>query len=196
MGVRDRQKTRTRKMIIEEATREFLQNGFLNASTKNIARQCGIAHGTIFVHFATKEDIFHVVIGNRLDDLVTQLSSRMRDASDPFRVTLDVLADNEALLGSVLGELPMMPSHLRGTAMLRLAQIQFALTDALPDLSGQARGEVRMWLTSIFHHLALRSLYRGVGGVVEKFRDDWLAIARRLILQSTGGHNEAPAIES
>ncbi len=51
----------TRQQIIETAAKLFLKQGYHGTSMRDIARDAQIALGSIYNHFATKEDIFEAV---------------------------------------------------------------------------------------------------------------------------------------
>ena len=55
------QKEETRKKIIEAAYRVYSKSGF-NARTDIIAKEAGIAHGSIFSHFPTVDDLIESLI--------------------------------------------------------------------------------------------------------------------------------------
>jgi AcrR family transcriptional regulator len=50
-----------RRQIIEGARQVFLAQGFDGASMGEIARTAGVSKGTLYVYFASKEDLFQVV---------------------------------------------------------------------------------------------------------------------------------------
>jgi AcrR family transcriptional regulator len=50
-----------RRQIIEGARQVFLAQGFDGASMGEIARRAGVSKGTLYVYFASKEDLFQVV---------------------------------------------------------------------------------------------------------------------------------------
>src|SRR5881275_1271711 len=45
------------QQIIEAAVRVFARNGYYNSRVSDIAREAGIASGTIYLYFKTKDDI-------------------------------------------------------------------------------------------------------------------------------------------
>ena len=47
----------TRRKILEAALRVFSRKGFNGATTSEIAREAGVAEGTIFRYFETKKDL-------------------------------------------------------------------------------------------------------------------------------------------
>lgn len=56
-GSRARQRADTRERIFETALREFRDVGFAAAQIDRIAKQAGIARGTFYFHFPTKDDV-------------------------------------------------------------------------------------------------------------------------------------------
>lgn len=53
---------RTRQKILEAGLRLFSEKGFIGATTKEIAKEAGIAEITLFRHFPTKDSLFEEVI--------------------------------------------------------------------------------------------------------------------------------------
>jgi AcrR family transcriptional regulator len=49
----------TRQQLLAAATTVFSQRGFARATTKEIAQVAGVAEGTIYRHFADKQDLFY-----------------------------------------------------------------------------------------------------------------------------------------
>ncbi len=56
-GARARQRADTRERIFETALREFRDVGFAAAQIDRIAKNAGIARGTFYFHFPTKDDV-------------------------------------------------------------------------------------------------------------------------------------------
>ncbi|WP_141604035.1 TetR/AcrR family transcriptional regulator [Terrilactibacillus laevilacticus] len=51
----------TKQDIVNSATKLFRENGYLNTSVQDIANDYGIAKGSIYKHFKSKEDLFSEV---------------------------------------------------------------------------------------------------------------------------------------
>jgi AcrR family transcriptional regulator len=49
----------TKQQLLDAATTVFSQRGFARATTKEIAQVAGVAEGTIYRHFADKQDLFY-----------------------------------------------------------------------------------------------------------------------------------------
>ena len=56
-GKRAKNKRKTQKAILKAALKSFEKNGFHRTTTKEISEKAGIAEGTLFNYFRTKEDL-------------------------------------------------------------------------------------------------------------------------------------------
>jgi len=63
MRVTSETKTATRQRILEAAQKLFAEEGFESATTRDLARAAGIAVGTLFNYFPTKEAIVECLVG-------------------------------------------------------------------------------------------------------------------------------------
>ncbi len=77
-------KTRKAKMntsrkdaILEVATFFFAEKGFRDTAINDIARMIGVADGTVFYHYKTKEDLFVAVLENFKDTLMQETKAHM-----------------------------------------------------------------------------------------------------------------------
>src|SRR6187431_1649982 len=61
---------RTRNALIEAARKVFERDGYLNARITDIAEAAGVAHGTFYTYFVSKEEIFRAVIVALQDELM------------------------------------------------------------------------------------------------------------------------------
>ncbi len=104
--------------IIHVSITEFAHNGFINASTNRIVKECGISKGSLFKYFESKEDLYFylldIVTGEMmkdmehgLQDLSTKLFQRIMEYSaweitwymrntEKGRLVLGAVAENDA----------------------------------------------------------------------------------------------------
>lgn len=81
----------TRNKILETALRLFSREGYLGATTREIAREAGIAEVTIFRHFSSKERLFEEVLGTQT--FLPTLRGLLLDIKDmPYRESMAVIA--------------------------------------------------------------------------------------------------------
>lgn len=55
---RDRERLQRRKAILDAARKVFVSKGFRDATVADIAARCGLAKGTIYLYFQSKEEIY------------------------------------------------------------------------------------------------------------------------------------------
>jgi AcrR family transcriptional regulator len=72
-------KERTRKEIIEVAAELFKKNGFHKTSMDEIARTAKKAKGSLYYHFASKEELFTVVVSLEFEALKSELLKVVED---------------------------------------------------------------------------------------------------------------------
>ncbi len=59
--------------ILYTAARLFAERGFANTSTMLLAKEAGVAEGTIFRHFKTKDEIFFALTRHVKDELLAEI---------------------------------------------------------------------------------------------------------------------------
>ena len=53
--------TDKREAILRAAITVFAHNGYFNAKVADIAREAGVADGTVYLYFKSKEEILHSI---------------------------------------------------------------------------------------------------------------------------------------
>jgi AcrR family transcriptional regulator len=64
-----------RNAILEAATRLFAERGLTDAPTSEISKQAGIAEGTLFTYFKTKDDLINALYGELKLELADAMMS-------------------------------------------------------------------------------------------------------------------------
>ena len=80
---------RNREQLLAAAEQEFAERGAA-ASVADIARRAGVAKGTVFRHFATKEELMTAVVEGHLLTLIGTAQG-LADAADPGEALLAFL---------------------------------------------------------------------------------------------------------
>jgi len=121
------QKEETRERIVQASLTLFETRGFAATRTQDIAEAAGISHGSIFVHFKTREELLVYVCRRFLGALDAHTHSALRASAglEPFlRAHLSSLSDHEALYIRLVQELHALPPEVR--AMLLETQAAVA----------------------------------------------------------------------
>jgi len=108
-AVRAEKKEKTRKAILRAALELFAKQGFYRTTTKAIARKAGIAEGTLFNYFPTKEDLALYFFEDELDEVIAWYGKDKRVNRAPlpeklFAIIqhfLDRLTPYEEFIGAV-----------------------------------------------------------------------------------------------
>jgi AcrR family transcriptional regulator len=83
--------TARRRAILSTASRLFAAKGYANATTSEIAREAGVAEGTLYHHFGSKDGIFLTLFDETLDGFLSGIEERLaRDTNG--RETIGALA--------------------------------------------------------------------------------------------------------
>lgn len=103
-----------RNEILDVAERLFCAKGFDNASTNDILEEIGIARGTLYYHFKSKEDILDAMIERLTNQMVEKAAVIALDESIPVlerltRTMLSLNIDNE--LGDMVMEQVRRPQN-------------------------------------------------------------------------------------
>lgn len=125
---RAEKKDATRQRIVAAALELFQSSGFDATTTKAIARKAGIAEGTVFNYFRTKDDIALHFFEEEVDHAMTSVRENARLARAPLEEKLfaliqrqlEYLAPYERFIGSAFIE-ALKPSSKLGLSHRALA---------------------------------------------------------------------------
>lgn len=136
---------RNRQLLLNAAARAFAEQG-IEVSIAEIAQRAGIGKGTVFRHFATKDELVAAIMGEMLDSLVA-VGVRLADAADPAAALLEFMTTGIELLARDRGLCDVV-----GRPALQHADVRAGigrLSDVVETLTDRARrqGAVRQDIT-------------------------------------------------
>ena len=70
------------QQIVDAAIRVFARNGYYNSRVSDIAREAGIASGTIYLYFRTKEEILVTLFRDKMAAFVARLRREIDGEAD------------------------------------------------------------------------------------------------------------------
>jgi AcrR family transcriptional regulator len=141
------------KQILQVAEAILLEKGYHATSMDEIAEHVGIARGTLYLHFSSKEDLVVALLGRDVElHLVAQLEETARSSSLSVRAKLEtvlgfiyrnVYGKHLALLSLIYGVVDLIPVFAVQES-IRLKKPWGAMTEILLSLveEGKATGEL------------------------------------------------------
>src|SRR5829696_5826852 len=72
-----------REAILRAAISVFAHNGYFNSKVADIAREAGVADGTVYLYFKSKEDILHCIFDRSVDEALDAARNQVKLLSDP-----------------------------------------------------------------------------------------------------------------
>jgi TetR/AcrR family fatty acid metabolism transcriptional regulator len=145
------------QQIIDAAIRVFARAGYFNSRVSDIAREAGIASGTIYLYFKTKDEILVTLFREKMAEWVAHVRREISTEGDPLAkirrlVTLHftVLESNPDLAEVVQVELRQGHKFFRGASAHEVSAyfelIASVLTEAVA--AGQVRSDLPVKLAT------------------------------------------------
>jgi TetR/AcrR family transcriptional regulator, cholesterol catabolism regulator len=94
-----------RDVILERAADLFARQGVAATTVREIADAVGILSGSLYHHFASKDEIVDAIVGSFMDDLVTRYDEVLASTDDPA----------QRLRGLVVSSLATVAGHPHAT---------------------------------------------------------------------------------
>lgn len=116
------QKENTKIKILETAYKVYSEYG-LKATTAIIAKEAGVSHGTIFVHFSSVNELLTYLIesfGDKLTQEIHDIAKKNDSMKRLLETHLDILSKHEDFYIHIISEKSLLPEDVQ----LTLANIQ------------------------------------------------------------------------
>lgn len=134
---RKEQKEKTRQGLVAEATALFSKNGIATTTTADVAKALQVSHGTVFIHFPTRDELILAVVetfGDRLaKELIENLTNDM-DLKELLQAHLKVLSEFENFYFRLICESHSLPPHIRSLVYAMNASLSYRFYKAAQKL--------------------------------------------------------------
>ncbi len=160
------------RQIIEAAVRVFARNGYYNSRVSDIAKEAGIASGTIYLYFKTKDDILVTLFREKMASFVSHLREAI--SAEPDALTklrrlialhFQVLERNPALAEVVQVELRQGQKFFRGASAGEVTAY-FALISSVLEEGVASR---------VFRHdLPVKTATKALFGAMDQLATSWV----------------------
>lgn len=84
---------KTKKVIFDAAIKAFSEKGYHKATMDEVAKTAGVAKGTLYYHFKSKEDIFNFIIDEGIKIIKEEINDKtmfLEDPNEKFRKICEV----------------------------------------------------------------------------------------------------------
>ncbi len=71
--------TDKRVAILRAAIKVFARNGYFNSKVSDIASEAGIADGTVYLYFKSKEEVLHSVFDRLMEEMISEGKREIED---------------------------------------------------------------------------------------------------------------------
>src|SRR3954447_19096664 len=72
-----------REAILRAATKVFATNGYFSSKVADIAQEAGVADGTVYLYFKSKEEILHSIFDRSMEEAITAGRQEIAEIQDP-----------------------------------------------------------------------------------------------------------------
>lgn len=137
-----------REAIMRAATRVFAEHGYANSKVADIARHAGVADGTVYLYFKSKEEILHSIFDRHAGEALAEVRKQIAATDDPREQLRRLATTHLELLGADRDLAIVFQVELRGSMKFIETFSAASLTDYLRLIReaferGQAAGVFR-----------------------------------------------------
>ncbi len=145
-----------KEVILEAAARLFAERGYARTSTLSLAQEAGVAEGTIFRHFKSKEELFIALVlrlrQKMLQEVYESTQHLNANGLESLLATIDICYDfvrnNSADFALLLRDAPGCYGELDSKAFTHVQELFTLLEQTFQKFLeiGQAEGSIRKTL--------------------------------------------------
>ena len=169
-----------RVLILDAATHVFAERGFFAAQVADIARRAGIAAGTVYLYFRSKDDLLISLFDRTMQDAIREGREALESVTDPTdrlrriaRLHLERLARDRDLAVVFQVELRQSTKFMARLSATRLRAYLGIIRDTIAE--GQAQGTFR---ANVPPTLGAKVLF----GALDEMATNWILSDRKYTL--------------
>src|SRR5215470_16752677 len=88
------------EIILRSAIKVFARSGFFNSKVADVAREAGVADGTVYLYFKNKDDILVSIFNHVMDEALARGKQQLKAVSDPVEKLKRIVYAHLDRLGS------------------------------------------------------------------------------------------------
>lgn len=159
---------KTKNTIFEAAIKVFSSNGYNGATMDDIALNAGVAKGTLYYHFKSKEEIFKYIVKEGMNKIRDNVQERVDNEEDVIlklkvlcKVQLDLVYKNRDLFKVIMSQLwgtELRQLELRDIVQNYIMLIESYLKEAM-DKGIIKKGNTSLMAYTFFGALCSNTVY-------------------------------------
>ena len=162
-----------REAILRAATSIFAHNGYFNSKVADIAREAGVADGTVYLYFKSKEEILHSIFDRSVEEAIAEARKQLDQISDPKEKLRRIALLHLERLGSDRDLAVVFQVELRGSTKFTKAGFAEYLTLIRTTIEeGQQVGIFRPELNA-------KVVSKILFGALDEMATNWILSKRR-----------------
>jgi|SRR5216684_2258245 TetR/AcrR family fatty acid metabolism transcriptional regulator len=172
-----------RARIMDAAIKVFAERGFHTATVAEIARGAGVADGTIYLYFKSKDDLLLRLFDEKMTELLEAARLALADEKTaPARLRrfiqlhLSLVEKNPELASVLIVELRQSAQFLKAADRNKLASYVDLIAEVVR--AGQESGELNNGISPVV-------VKRAIFGALDELALGWLLSGRRTNLRKT-----------
>ena len=71
------------RAILRAAAKVFAQSGYFNAKVADVAREAGVADGTVYLYFKNKDDLLGSIFSTAMEEFLSRARAELTEIFDP-----------------------------------------------------------------------------------------------------------------
>jgi TetR/AcrR family fatty acid metabolism transcriptional regulator len=172
--------TDKRTAILDAATAVFAERGFFAAQVADIARGAGIAAGTVYLYFRSKDEILTSIFDRTMRDAIAEGRAALADVKDPVERLRRLAHMHLTRMGRDRSLAVVFQVELRQTTKFMERFSTTGLRDYLRLIQqtieeGQTRGLFR-------RNISARTAAKVFFGALDEMATNWILSRRRYAL--------------
>ncbi|HID55184.1 TPA: TetR/AcrR family transcriptional regulator [Candidatus Poribacteria bacterium] len=160
-----------RRRILDAALKIFVRHGFYNAKVSEIAREAGVAHGTVYLYFKSKEHLLRAIFEEQMGEALKYIKgevSRIQGAKAKLKrlieAQMELVKEHKELTELILIEMRQSSKFLKSEAVTLIVDYIDFIEGILKE--GIERGEIRRNLDTT---IIATTIYASFEGVVTRW---------------------------